>query len=423
MHDLKKIAENKEAFIEALKKRNKDYSKEIDKISELDKRRREIIQSSEELKRERNEQSKLVGKYKKEGKDATHIMERVKKIGDEIKELDDTLRKVKEELDAIVLSIPNLPHHSVPEGKGEEDNVEISRWGTPREFSFKPKDHVDLATPKGYLDIEKGGELAQTRFNVMRADLSKLTRALINFMLDTNGEAGYIEHWVPFMVNRKTMTGTGQLPKFEEDLYKIEGEDLFLIPTAEVPLTNLFSKTVLKEDELPKKVTAYTPCFRKEKFSYGKDVRGIIRQHQFNKVEIVRIAHPDRSYEELEELTSNAAHILELLELPYRKMLLSSGDLGFSASKTYDLEVWLPGQNRYREISSCSNFEDFQARRANIKFKDASGKKHYVHTLNGSSLAVGRTIIAILENYQNEDGTVTVPEVLRKYMGCDKILL
>jgi len=320
-----------------------------------------------------------------------------------------------------MLRLPNLPHESVPVGEGEEDNVEVRRWGEPKELGFKPRPHWELGEMLGILDFERGSRLAGSRFTVIKGIGARLERALINFMLDTHARRGYREVIPPHLVRPDILEGTGQLPKFEEDLYMCERDGLYLIPTAEVPLTNLFKGEILSEEDLPIYLTAYTPCYRREAGSHGKDIRGIIRQHQFNKVELVKIVHPAKSYEELESLTADAEYILRLLELPYRVVELCTGDLGFSASKTYDIEVWFPSQNRYREVSSCSNCEDFQARRMNTRFRDAKGKKRFVHTLNGSGLAVGRTLAAILENYQRKDGSVDIPKVLRDYVKADRI--
>jgi len=417
MLDVKLIIDNPEEIVNRLKTRNADYSESIKAILALDGERKEYIKKSEALKNERNTSSKMVGQYKKEGKNADEIMERVRVIGDEIKGLDDQLAEIETKMRDILLNIPNMPHASVPVGKDEQANAELYRKGIPKTFDFKVRDHVDLAEKGGHLDTERAVKIAESRFSILKGELAQLERALISFMLDIQTrEHGYTECCVPYMVNRKAMTGTGQLPKFEEDMYALKNDDLYLISTAEIPLTNYYADEILNEDDLPINMTAYTACFRREAGTYGKDTRGLIRQHQFDKVELVKFAHPDRSYDELDTLRLHAEKILELLDLPYRVMTLSTGDMGFSSAKTYDLEVWLPAQNCYREISSCSNFEDFQARRANIRFKDKNGKNRFVHTINGSGLAVGRTLVAVLENYQNEDGSITVPEVLRPYL-------
>ncbi|WP_297887768.1 serine--tRNA ligase [Sulfurihydrogenibium sp.] len=417
MLDIKLIRENPDFVKERLSTRDPSYPSMIDKVLEIDQERREIIKKIEHLRAERNEKSKLFPIYKKEGKDVSEIQERVRQIGDEIKELEDKLSEKEEEFNNLMLYIPNIPAPDVPIGKDENDNVEIRRWGEPRKFDFEPLPHFEIGEKLGILDFDRGAKLSGSRFTVMFKEAARLERALINFMLDVHTKQhGYTEVWTPLLVKPEILLGTGQLPKFKEDLYKIENEDLYLIPTAEVPLTNLHADEIIPEDELPKYYTAYTPCFRKEAGSHGKDVRGILRQHQFDKVELVKIVKPEDSYNELEKLVSEAEKILQLLELPYRVVLLCTGDMGFSAAKTYDIEVWIPSQNRYREISSCSNTEDFQARRAKIRYKDKNGKNHLVHTLNGSGLAVGRTLLAIMENYQNPDGTFEIPKVLKDYI-------
>ena len=422
MIDIELIRSNPEYVKERLATRDKELPELVDKVLELDKKRREIIKKLDELRRERNELSKQIGILKREGKDTTEIQNRVKSLKVEIDKLEEELRKVEEELKNTLLWIPNLPHPSVPVGEDENDNVEIRRWGEPRKFDFEPKPHWELGEKLGILDFKRGAKLSGSRFTVIKGWGARLERALINFMLDLHTKKGYKEVCPPHLVRPEILVGTGQLPKFEEDLYKCERDELYLIPTAEVPLTNLHRDEILKEEELPIYYTAYTPCYRREAGAYGKDIRGIIRQHQFDKVELVKIVHPDTSYEELEKLTRDAEEVLQLLELPYRVVELCTGDLGFSAAKTYDIEVWFPSQNRYREISSCSNCEDFQARRMNTRFKDSkTGKNRFVHTLNGSGLAVGRTLAAILENYQQEDGSVVVPEALRDYVGTDVI--
>jgi len=369
----------------------------------------------ESAKAEQNAMSKLFGQYMREKRDITELKAKVDANKEAMVPLQEKAREAEEALYNVALAMPNFPDDSVPEGADEEDNVELRKVLEPKEFAFKPKEHWELSEINGWIDFERGVKLAKSRFSVLRGEASRLERALINFFLDTNAQKGFIEHSVPFLNNSTMLQGTGQLPKFEDDLFKIDDEDLYLIPTAEVPLTNMYNDEILTEKELPVLMTGYTPCFRKEAGSAGRDTRGIIRQHQFNKVEMVAIAHPDKSDEVFELMVQNASDILTALGLPHRVVELCGGDLGFSAATTIDLEVWLPGQNQYREISSISNTRDFQARRAKIRYKD--GKKNkFVHTLNGSALAVGRTIVAIMENYQNEDGSIEIPEVLKKYM-------
>ena len=420
MLDIKLIRQNPEFVKERLATRDKAYSDMIDELLAVDNERRNIIAEVEKLKAEKNKLSKDIGKLYREGKreEAEKLKEQVEGKNKKIERLEKDLKEVELRFQDILLRIPNIPHPSVPIGEDENDNVEIRRWGEPRKFDFEPLPHWEIGEKLGILDFERGVKLSGSRFTVMFKEAARLERALINFMLDIHTkENGYTEVWTPVLVKPEILIGTGQLPKFEEDLYKIADEDLYLIPTAEVSLTNLHAGEILKEDELPKYYTAYTPCFRKEAGSHGKDVRGILRQHQFDKVELVKIVKPQNSYDELEKLVKDAEKILQLLELPYRVVELCSGDLGFSASKTYDIEVWIPSQNRYREISSCSNTEDFQARRAKIRYKDKNtGKNIFVHTLNGSGLAVGRTLLAIMENYQNKDGSFDIPEVLKDYL-------
>ena len=393
--------------------------KTFDRWSALDSERRAGLVEVEDLKRRRNDASQAIGKIKKEGGDASAQMAEVGSIKGRIEELEQRLQGVEADLLALELTLPNLPDVSVPEGPDESANVVVRRVGEPRAFGFEPKAHWDLGVELGILDFERGAKLSGARFTVSFGAGARLERALIAFMLDLHtGQHGYTEVQPPYVVSRDTLIGTGNLPKFEADLFRIDPQDLFLIPTAEVPVTNLHRDEILDEASLPIRYTAYTPCFRAEAGSHGRDVRGLIRQHQFNKVELVQLVAQEKSFEALEELTGQAEKVLQLLELPYRVMALSTGDMGFASAKTYDLEVWLPGQNAYREISSCSNCTDFQARRANLKYRPAEGgKPKLLHTLNGSALAVGRTLIAILENYQNEDGTITVPERLRPYMG------
>lgn len=398
-------------------------------FTSLDSRRRDTLHKVETLKNKRNIASEEIGRLKKEGV-AQDILDakaaEMKVVSAEIKKLDDDFCLFEEELRHLLYNIPNIPHESVPVGKSSENNVEIKKWGEPRQFTYQPKPHWEIGETLDILDFNRGAKITGARFTLYKGLGARLERALINFMLDLHtGMHGYTEVLPPFIVNRESMTGTGQLPKFEEDLFKLEGIDYFLIPTAEVPVTNIYRDEILQADALPIKYAAYTPCFRKEAGSYGKDTRGLIRQHQFNKVELVKFTTPERSYEELENLLSDAEEVLKRLGLPYRVVVLCTGDIGFSAAKTYDIEVWLPGQNIYREISSCSNFEDFQARRAGIRFRRGEkSKPEFVHTLNGSGLAVGRTLVALLENYQQEDGSVVIPEALKSYMGgVEKITL
>ncbi len=423
MIDIELIRKNPDFVKERLSLRDPSYTELIDRVVELDRDRRNYIKEIEELRNKRNSKSKEIGKLKREGKDTSELEEEVKNIKLKIEELEDKLEKVNTDLKSLILRIPNIPHSSVPVGEDESDNVEVRRWGEPKEFPFDPKPHWEIGERLGILDLERASRLSGSRFSLFKGDGALLVRALINFMLDVHTKKGYKEVLPPHLVRGEILEGTGQLPKFEEDLYLCEKDQLYLIPTAEVPLTNLYREEILKEEDLPIYLTAYTPCYRREAGSYGKDIRGIIRQHQFDKVELVKIVHPDTSYDELESLTSDAEEILKLLGLPYRVVELCTGDLGFSSAKTYDIEVWFPSQGRYREVSSCSNCEDFQARRMNTRFKDSQGRKRFVHTLNGSGLAIGRTFAAILENYQLEDGSIEVPEVLRDYVKKDRICL
>jgi len=396
----------------------------LDKFLALDERRREFLGQVEELKNFRNTSSQQVGQMKKAGEDPSELMEKVRQVGNDIKELDDRVKEVEAEIDAIMLAIPNLPHESVPVGPDESANIEVRRWGKPRLFDFAPLAHWDIGPNLDILDFERAAKLSGARFAVYKGWGARLERAIINLYLDLHtGKHGYQEILPPFMVNAECMQGTGQLPKFAEDMFKVEGREMYLIPTAEVPLTNLYREEMLEGTELPKYLTAYTPCFRAEAGSHGRDTRGIIRQHQFNKVELVKIVAPETSYDELEKLTNDAEEVLQLLGLPYRVVLLSTGDMGFSSAKTYDIEVWMPSYNEYKEISSCSNCEDFQARRANIRYRpEPKGKVRFVHTLNGSGVAIGRTVAAVLENYQQADGSVVVPEALRPYMGGQEVI-
>ncbi|MBQ6568992.1 MAG: serine--tRNA ligase [Clostridia bacterium] len=422
MLDIKVIRTEPDRVKAAMRSRNKDMDSVIDEILEIDAERREILAKTEALRAEQNADSKKIPQIKKEGGDTTELMARMKALSDEIKVLNDKLKELEDKQQNLVLTIPNIPHASVPIGKDDTENVEVRRFGEPTKFDFEPKAHWDIGADLGILDPETAAKVTGARFHFYKGLGARLERSIISFYLDTHTQSGYTEVFPPYMVNRASMTGTGQLPKFEEDAFKVANMDYFLIPTAEVPVTNMHRDEILDGTKLPIKYCAYSACFRAEAGSAGRDTRGLIRQHQFNKVELVKFANPENSYEELEKLTNDAERVLQLLGLPYRVVTLSTGDLGFSSAKTYDIEVWLPSYNRYCEISSCSNFEDFQARRASIRFKNSSGDKAaLVHTLNGSGVAIGRTVAAILENYQNADGSVTVPEVLRKYMGTDII--
>jgi len=420
MLDARFVRENIDVVKAALAKRNSEM--DVSEFLSLEEERLRLLRESEELRNKRNVVSEEIGKLKREKKDADHLVKEMKIVADRIREIAEILKGIEEKTDLFLLTIPNIPSQTVPVGKDETENVEIRKWGKPRAFDFEPLNHWDIAEVLGIIDFEIGAKIAGARFSLMKGAGARLERALMNFMLDLHTSKGYTEVFPPLLVNRQSMTGTGQLPKFEMELFRIADPELYLIPTAEVPVTNIHQGDILREEQLPLYYTAYTPCFRREAGSYGKDVRGLIRQHQFNKVELVKFSKPEDSSAEHEKLTADAEEILQKLDLPYRVIILCTGDMGFSSAKTYDIEVWLPGQGKYREISSCSNFEDFQARRANIRFK-REGKKgtEYVHTLNGSGLAIGRTLVAILENYQQKDGTVIVPDVLRPYMGMDII--
>ncbi len=417
MLELKALQKNPELVTAALAKRHSSLS--MATFEELDNKRREVLAEVEALKAERNRLSTEVGKRKRAGEDATELMAQSTELGSKIAELDVTAENARQSMNDWLLTVPNMPHASVPDGVDEHDNVEIKRWGDIPTFSFTPREHWDLGTALHGLDFERGAKLAGSRFTVSWGWAARLERALMNFFLDFHAKQGRTEILPPLMVNRKSMIGTGQLPKFEEDLFKVQDpRDFFLIPTSEVPLTNLHAEEVLEEDDLPRRYCAQTPCFRSEAGAAGKDTRGLIRQHQFTKVEMVYFSHPERSYEMLEEMRRSAEELLELLGLPYRTIVLCGGDMGFGATKTYDVEVWLPGQNTYREISSCSNCEAFQARRANIKYRPKTGgKADFVHTLNGSGLPTGRSLVAVIENGQQADGSIRLPEVLWPYMG------
>ncbi len=421
MLDIKIIRENPDKVNELLKRRNPELS--IDEVLEIDVERRKIQTQADELRAKRKNDSQKIGMMKKNGENTDAIQEEVRKLGDEIKTLEDKQTELDEKQRDILLHTPNIPDETTPVGLSEDDNVVVSTWGEPTKFDFEYKAHWDLCEEKNIVDFERGVKISQSRFTLYRGKGSRLERAIINFFLDYHTEKqGYEEILPPFMANAATMTGTGQLPKFKEDMYKCVDEDLYLIPTAEVPVTNIYSGEILSEDDLPKLMTAYTPCFRRESGSAGRDTRGLIRVHQFNKVELVKLCTPQTSKEEHEKLTKDAEEMLQLLKLPYRKVALSTGDIGFSANKCWDLEVWMPSYNDYKEISSCSNFGDYQARRANIRYRDKeTGKTQFVHTINGSGLAVGRTFAAIVENYQQPDGSILIPEILRKYTGFDKI--
>jgi len=422
MLDLKLIRGETEKVKAALGRRKENV--DIDAIIAVDDKRRALLYEGEGLKAKQNEVTKKIPAMKKAGEDTTAVFAEMKEISDKIKEIDAKVREVEEELNRMMLTIPNIPDASVPDGDTDEDNVEIRKFGEPKNFSFEPKAHWDLGKDMGILDPDTAAKITGTRFTVYKDLGARLERAVINYYLDTHTEKnGYTEVFPPFMVHRNSMIGTGQLPKFEEDAFKVAGTEYFLVPTAEVPVTNMYREQILDGSQLPIKHVAYTACFRAEAGSAGRDTRGLIRQHQFNKVELVKFAKPEESCEELEKLTRDAESVLQGLGLPYRVVQICIGDLGFTAAKKYDIEVWMPSYGRYVEISSCSNFEDFQARRANIKYKDGQGSKaQFVHTLNGSGVAVGRTVAAILENYQNEDGSVTVPEVLVPYMGGKTVL-
>ncbi|WP_312652294.1 serine--tRNA ligase [Aminipila sp.] len=423
MLDIKKIREEYEAVKESVERRGKgDFG--LSNVPALDEKRRAILAKVEAMKNKQNQDSKEIPILKKAGKDTTALMAEMKTLSDEIKELDSEVSGVEEELKQALLNVPNAPHPSVPMGKDDADNVELRKWGEPRAFDFEYKAHWDVGTDLDILDFDRAAKIAGARFTVYKGLGARLERAVINFMLNLHTEEhGFTEILPPFMVNRAAMTGTGQLPKFEDDMFHVPAKDFFLIPTAEVPVTNLLMDEIVDADQLPIYYTAYTPCFRKEAGSAGRDTRGLIRQHQFNKVEMVKFVKPETSYDELESLTAAAEDVLKKLEIPYRVVKLSSGDLGFSSAMTYDIEVWMPSYGRYVEISSCSNFESYQARRGNIRFRpEPKGKPEFVHTLNGSGLAVGRTVAAILENYQQADGSVVIPEALKPYMGnIDKI--
>lgn len=420
MLDIKRIRENPEAIKKALSTRGGEFP--VDQVLKLDDERRGLLSEVEEKKAERNRVSKEIPQLKKAGEDVSKVIEEMRVLGEEISSYDEKLRTIEEKIKDALLNIPNVPNPSLPIGKDDSENEEIRKFMEPTKFDFEAKPHWELGTELGLLNFYWGIKITGSRFTVMTGKGARLERCIYNFMLDLHTvDQDYMEIEPPSVVNRASMTGTGQLPKFEEDMYHCEVDDLFLIPTAEVPVTNLYRDEIMNVEDLPVNMTAYTPCFRREAGSAGRDTRGIIRQHQFDKVELVKFAHPDDSYNQLERLTSDAEEVLKRLKIPYRVVKLCTGDVGFSSAMTYDIEVWMPSYNRYVEISSCSNFESYQARRANIRFRDEDGKVQYVHTLNGSGLAVGRTWAAIVENYQNADGSITIPEVLVPYFGSDKI--
>jgi seryl-tRNA synthetase len=420
MHDLSHFRANLDAIAQRLAARG--FQLDVAQFRELDTERRAAVTESEQLKARRNTESGEIAKLKKQGADTSEQQQKVRAMGERMAALDEKVKALDESFRTMLAGIPNIPHESVPVGKTADDNVEVRRWGQPRQFDFEPKAHWDLGPELGILDLERAAKITGARFAVYWGVGARLERALISFMLDVHTrEHGYTEVLPPFLINSASLFGTGQLPKFRQDLFKIENHDFWLAPTAEVPVTNLFRDETLDAEQLPISLCAYTPCFRSEAGSYGRDVRGIIRQHQFQKVELVKFTRPEHSYDELEKLTADAEDILKRLGLPFRTVVLSTGDMGAASAKTYDLEVWLPGQNGYKEISSCSNYEAYQARRASIRAKSGKGKAEYVHTLNGSGLAIGRTWVAIVENYQQADGSVLVPEALQPYLGTDRI--
>lgn len=420
MLDIKRIRNNPEEIVEALKKRRGEYP--IQKLLDTDEKRREVIQKVESMKAEQNKLSKQVPQMKKNGEDTTELFKNLKKLSDDIKSMDDDLKDIDEEIREYLMEIPNTPNKDVPVGLDDTENLEMRKWGEPRKFDFDIKAHWDLGVDLDILDFERATKISKSRFSVFKGKGARLERALMNFMVDLHTDKqGYTEMNTPVLMSPSAMMGTGQIPKFKEDMFYCEKDDMYLAPTAEVPVTNLLAGEILEQGSLPIYYTAFTQCFRREAGSAGRDTRGLIRNHQFEKVEMVKFVEPSTSYDELEKLTNNAEEILQLLEIPYRVVRLCSGDLGFSSAMTYDIEVWMPSYNRYVEISSCSNFEDFQARRANIRYRDENNKPQYVHTLNGSGLAIGRCFAAVIENYQQADGSIKIPEVLQKYTGFDII--
>lgn len=420
MLDIKRIRNNPEEIVEALKKRRGEYP--IQKLLDTDEKRREVIQKVESMKAEQNKLSKQVPQMKKNGEDTSELFKNLKKLSDDIKSMDDDLKNIDEEIREYLMEIPNTPNKDVPVGLDDTENLEMRKWGEPRKFDFDIKAHWDLGVDLDILDFERATKISKSRFSVFKGKGARLERALMNFMVDLHTDKqGYTEMNTPVLMSPSAMMGTGQIPKFKEDMFYCEKDDMYLAPTAEVPVTNLLGGEILEQGSLPIYYTAFTQCFRREAGSAGRDTRGLIRNHQFEKVEMVKFVEPATSYDELEKLTNNAEEILQLLEIPYRVVRLCSGDLGFSSAMTYDIEVWMPSYNRYVEISSCSNFEDFQARRANIRYRDENNKPQYVHTLNGSGLAIGRCFAAVIENYQQADGSIKIPEVLQKYTGFDII--
>lgn len=420
MLDIKRIRNNPEEIVEALKKRRGEYP--IQKLLSTDEKRREVIQKVEGMKAEQNKLSKQVPQMKKNGEDTTELFKNLKKLSDDIKSMDDDLKDIDDEIMEYLMEIPNTPHKDVPVGLDDTENLEMRKWGEPRKFDFDIKAHWDLGVDLDILDFERATKISKSRFSVFKGKGARLERALMNFMVDLHTDKqGYTEMNTPVLMSPSAMRGTGQIPKFKEDMFYCEKDDMYLAPTAEVPVTNLLAGEILEQGSLPIYYTAFTQCFRREAGSAGRDTRGLIRNHQFEKVEMVKFVEPSTSYDELEKLTNNAEEILQLLEIPYRVVRLCSGDLGFSSAMTYDIEVWMPSYGRYVEISSCSNFEDFQARRANIRYRDENNKPQYVHTLNGSGLAIGRCFAAVIENYQQADGSIKIPEVLQKYTGFDII--
>lgn len=420
MLDIKRIRKNPQEIIDALKKRRGEYP--IQKLLDTDEKRREVIQKVEAMKAEQNKISKQVPQMKKNGEDTTELFLDLKKLSDDIKSLDDELKNIDDKINEYLMEIPNTPNKDVPIGLDDTENLEMRKWGEPRKFDFEIKAHWDLGVDLGILDFERATKISKSRFSVFKGKGARLERALMNFMVDLHTEKqGYTEVNTPVLMSPSAMRGTGQIPKFREDMFYCEKDDMFLAPTAEVPVTNLLAGEILEQGSLPIYYTAFTQCFRREAGSAGRDTRGLIRNHQFEKVEMVKFVEPSTSYDELEKLTNNAEEILQLLEIPYRVVRLCSGDLGFSSAMTYDIEVWMPSYNRYVEISSCSNFEDFQARRANIRYRDENNKPQYIHTLNGSGLAIGRCFAAVIENYQQADGSIKIPKVLQKYTGFDII--
>ena len=420
MLDIKRIRNNPEEIVEALKKRRGEYP--IQKLLDTDEKRREVIQKVESMKAEQNKLSKQVPQMKKNGEDTTELFKNLKKLSDDIKSMDDDLKDIDDEIIEYLMEIPNTPNKDVPVGLDDTENLEMRKWGEPRKFDFDIKAHWDLGVDLDILDFERATKISKSRFSVFKGKGARLERALMNFMVDLHTDKqGYTEMNTPVLMSPSAMRGTGQIPKFKEDMFYCEKDDMYLAPTAEVPVTNLLAGEILEQGSLPIYYTAFTQCFRREAGSAGRDTRGLIRNHQFEKVEMVKFVEPSTSYDELEKLTNNAEEILQLLEIPYRVVRLCSGDLGFSSAMTYDIEVWMPSYNRYVEISSCSNFEDFQARRANIRYRDENNKPQYVHTLNGSGLAIGRCFAAVIENYQQADGSIKIPEVLQKYTGFDII--